>query len=85
MPLLFLPPLLMQALRTVPVVATRPALLILAELSTIAVCLQCALPLVLAMQPARMELQALSLEPQFQGLRDSLGNEVKVLYANKGL
>lgn len=85
MPLLFFPPLLMQALRTVPAVAARLALLTAAELSIIAVCLQGALPLVLAMQPARMELQAVALEPRFHGLRDSKGVEVHVLYANKGL
>jgi len=85
MPLLILPPIMMKALRGVPLVASKQGLLTLLELSAITACLQVALPLVLAMQPATMTLQARSLEPQFHGLRDSKGNEVLVLYANKGL
>lgn len=85
MPLLLVTPAVMTGLRGVPSVAKRPALLIFSELCIIALCLQCALPLVLSMQPSTMELKASSLEPQFHGLRDSAGKEVEFLYANKGL
>lgn len=85
MPLLILPPILMQALRSLPSIACRKGLLLASELTAIAVCLQVALPLVLAMQPARMQLRADSLEPEFHGLLDSAGRPVTFLYANKGL
>lgn len=85
MPLLILPPILMQALRGVPLMAACPPLLTFSELLAIAVCLQGALPLVLAMQPSTMKLKASSLEPEFHGLKDSHGREVEFLFANKGL
>ena len=85
MPLLILPPMLMQVLRITPAIAGSAGLLLASELACIAVCLQCALPLVLALQPATMTLAASSLEPRFHGLKDSGGNDVEYLFANKGL
>jgi len=85
MPLLIVPPLAMEVLRSMPALAGKRPLLLAAELGLILLCLQCALPLVLAMQPSRMELQANALEPQFRGLVDSHGNPITTLFANRGL
>lgn len=84
-PLLLATPVVMQGLQKVPFIASSSALLIFSELTCIALCLQLALPLVLAMQPATMKLQACHLEPNFHDLKDSKGKPIEFLYANKGL
>ena len=65
--------------------ARSRGLLLACELASIAVCLQVALPLVLALQPTTMELDPLKLEPEFGNLQLSNGEKVTKLFANKGM
>ena len=47
--------------------------------------MQFALPAALAVFPSTSKLPVTSLEPQFQGLKDSKNLDIKYLYASKGL
>jgi len=62
-----------------------PGSAVVAELVLITVCISGMLPVALAILPQKMALDVKSLEPQFQGLKDSKGNPVTTVYANKGL
>jgi len=58
---------------------------VVAELVLITVCISGMLPVALSILPATMEISTSSLEPQFQNLKDSKGNPITTVYANKGL
>jgi len=58
---------------------------VVAELVLITVCISGMLPVALSLLPATMEINVSSLEPQFHGLKDSKGNPITKVYANKGL
>lgn len=72
----------MKALAPILVI---PGSAVVAELLLITACISGALPVALALLPQKMALDVKSLEPQFQGLKDSKGNPVTIVYANKGL
>jgi len=55
------------------------------ELILITVCISGMLPVALSILPTTMELNVSSLESQFQNLKDSTGNPITKVYANKGL
>lgn len=58
---------------------------VLAELLLITVCISGALPVALAILPTKMEINVASLEPEFKNLKDSKGNLITKVFANKGL
>merc|ERR1712187_106175 len=58
---------------------------VVAELVLITVCISGMLPVALSILPTTMEINVSSLEPQFQNLKDSKGNPITKVYANKGL
>jgi tricarboxylate carrier len=58
---------------------------VVAELVLITVCISGMLPVALSILPTTMELSVSSLEPEFQNLKDSKGNSITTVYANKGL
>lgn len=58
---------------------------VVAELVLITVCISGMLPVALSILPTKMEIDVGSLEPEFQNLKDSSGNPIKKVYANKGL
>lgn len=62
-----------------------PGSAVVAELVLITVCISGMLPVALAILPQKMALDVKSLEPEFQNLKDSKGNPVTTVYANKGL
>jgi len=62
-----------------------PGSAVVVELLLITVCISGMLPVALAILPQKMALDAKSLESQFQGLKDSKGNPITTVYANKGL
>jgi hypothetical protein len=80
-PVMVLPALVMAALPK----TLSPRALVLAELLAITGALCVALPLTLAIFPQRLELDPLSLEPQFHNLVDEKGHKVTKVYSNKGL
>lgn len=61
------------------------AVAVVAELALITVCISGMLPVALSILPTTMELNVSSLEPEFQNLKDSKGNPITTVYANKGL
>jgi len=75
------PPLIMKAL---PVIGFAPVA-IAVECVVIAGCIGCMLPVALSILPQKMELSVSKLEPQYQNLKDSKGNPVVTVFANKGL
>jgi tricarboxylate carrier len=58
---------------------------VVAELVLITVCISGMLPVALSLLPSTMEMNASSLEPQFHNLKDSKGNPITKVFANKGL
>lgn len=88
-PVLLLPPFLLDAARALPVLGatmarSRPAAL-LVELSVIAACLQCALPFAIAVFPQTGSVQAAALEEGLQRKVDRNGNPITTYYYNKGI
>lgn len=80
-----LPVFAMKALgRTVPVL-TVGALGICTEIVCITGCISAMLPCALAILPQKMEIPVSKLEPQFQNLKDSKGQAITKVFANKGL
>eukprot|EP00933_Yihiella_yeosuensis_P018000 TRINITY_DN14950_c0_g1_i1.p1 TRINITY_DN14950_c0_g1~~TRINITY_DN14950_c0_g1_i1.p1 ORF type:complete len:356 (+),score=60.81 TRINITY_DN14950_c0_g1_i1:44-1111(+) len=79
MPLLLAPPLVMKAVPFTGPVATG------IEMFVILCCLSIALPCTLAILPQEMELSTDSLEPEYQNLKDSKGEPITKVFANKGL
>lgn len=78
-PVLLVPPVVMSML---PITG---AAAIAAEIGVIVCCLSVALPAALAILPQAMEISVASLEPEYQGLKDSKGNPITSVIANKGL
>jgi len=78
-PILMIPPVIMSILPFTG--AARMA----AEGVVILSCMSLALPCALAMLPQEMELPTASLEPEYQTLRDSRGEIITRVFANKGL
>jgi len=77
-----MPVLAMKALK--PFLTTKP-LAIAAELVLITVCISGMLPVALSILPQTMEIDTSKLEPEFQNLKDSKGQPVTKIFANKGL
>merc|ERR1711862_76119 len=78
-PILLVPPVIMQMLPVTGTVA------MITELGVIISCLAVALPCALAILPQDMELDVASLEPEFQNLKDASGKAITRVVANKGL
>jgi len=78
---LLVPPAIMSMLPLVP--ATLPHTMV--SLAVITASMAVALPMALAIEPGQMTLEASSLEPQFQNVKDSKGNPISTFYASKGL
>jgi len=80
LPALVLPPLIMAVL-PVP-----PQARMVSEVVVVTMCLAGALPMAIALFPPRLALSVESLEPEFANVIDPNTKEnVKILYANKGL
>lgn len=75
------PPLIMKSL---PAIGFAPVA-IAVECVVIAGCIGFMLPVALSILPQKMELSVSKLEPQYQNLKDSKGNPVLTVFANKGL
>jgi len=80
-----LPVFAMKAIgRSIPVL-TIGALGVVTELVLITGCISTMLPCALALLPQKMEIPVSKLEPQFQNLTDSKGQQITKVFANKGL
>jgi len=64
---------------------TIPAIAIVAELLLITGCISGMLPVALSILPTKMELGVKSLEPEFHNLKNSKGEAITKVFANKGL
>jgi hypothetical protein len=88
-PILLLPPFLMDAARASrslgPLMARSLAARTGVELGIIAVFLQCALPLAVGIFPEVGTISAAALEPRFRGLKDLDGRPVETFTYNKGI
>jgi len=62
-----------------------PGSAVVAELLLITVCISGMLPVALSLLPQKMPLSVSALEPEFQNLKDSKGNPITTVFANKGL
>jgi sideroflexin-5 len=79
---MMLPPLVMKKLK--PVLPFAP-LAMFTEVIVIAAAIGLMLPMALSILPEKMELSTSGLESEFQNLKDSKGNPITKVYANKGL
>ena len=89
-PILLLPPFMLDAARAAPrlgaLMARSPAARLGVELSVFAVFLQCALPFAVALFPQTGTIAAADLEPQFRGRVDpATGRPVLSYTFNKGV
>lgn len=66
-------------------VLTVGALGIVTEIVLICGCISAMLPCALAVLPTKMEIPVGKLEPQYQNLKDSKGQPITKVFANKGL
>lgn len=80
-PVLILP----HAVMTVLPKSMPPRAKMFAELTVISAAICLALPAAIAIFPQKLEIQASSLEKEFQNLVDDNGQPVKTLYCNKGI
>ncbi|CAJ1400143.1 unnamed protein product [Effrenium voratum] len=55
------------------------------EILLITGCISGMLPVALALLPQKMEIAVAKLEPEYQNLKDSKGQPITKVYANKGL
>lgn len=67
-----------------PFLTAKPVAVV-AELVLITVCISGMLPVALSLLPQKMAIDVKTLEPQYQNLKDSKGNPITIVYANKGL
>jgi len=77
-----MPVLAMKVLK--PFLRARPVAIV-AELVLITGCISGMLPVALSILPQKMEIAVSKLEPQFQTLKDSKGQPITSVFANKGL
>jgi len=70
--------------RAVPIL-TVGALGICTEIVLICGCISTMLPCALAILPQKMEIPVSKLEPEYQNLKDSKGQPITKVFANKGL
>jgi len=77
-----MPVLAMKVLK--PFLTVRPVAIV-AELVLITGCISGMLPVALSILPQKMEIDVKSLEPEFQNLKDSKGQPITKVFANKGL
>jgi tricarboxylate carrier len=75
----------MKALGTVAPMLTVGAAGVVAEIIFICGCISTMLPCALAILPQKMEIPVSKLEPQYQNLKDSKGQPITKVFANKGL
>jgi len=80
-----MPVLAMKALKGAAPFLTVGVMGVVTELVLITGCISGMLPVALAILPQKMELSVSSLEPEFQSLKDSKGQPITKVYANKGL
>ena len=88
-PILLLPPFILDAARAAPGVGalmarSRPAALAV-ELAIIGTCLQCALPFAIALFPQTGSVSAAALEDEFKSRVDREGRPVATFFYNKGI
>lgn len=80
-----MPVFFMKAIGATVPVLTVGVLGMCTEIVLIAGCISCMLPCALAILPQKMEIPVSKLEPQFQDLKDSKGQPITKVFANKGL
>jgi len=80
-----IPVLAMKAVKGVAPVLTVGVLGACTEIVFICCCLTGLLPVALSLLPQKMEIPVGKLEPEYQNLKDSKGQPVTKVYANKGL
>lgn len=80
-----LPVIAMKVIGASVPVLTAGALGVVTELTLITVCISSMLPCALALLPQKMEIPVSKLEDQFQNLKDSKGQPITKVFANKGL
>jgi tricarboxylate carrier len=73
------------AMKALPAALKVGVLGVASELVLITACLGGMLPVALALLPQTMEIDVTSLEPEFHNLKDSKGQPVTKVFANKGL
>eukprot|EP00928_Gymnodinium_smaydae_P048289 TRINITY_DN32278_c0_g1_i1.p1 TRINITY_DN32278_c0_g1~~TRINITY_DN32278_c0_g1_i1.p1 ORF type:complete len:394 (-),score=74.78 TRINITY_DN32278_c0_g1_i1:262-1443(-) len=77
-----MPVLAMKLLK--PFLTVKPVAIV-AELVLITGCISGMLPVALSILPQKMEIDVKKLEPEFQNLKDSKGQPITTVFANKGL
>ena len=82
---LLLPPIMEKGLRSMSLMPKNKVASTVVQCGLIYCAMQFALPAALAVFPSTSKLPVTSLEPQFQGLKDSKNLDIKYLYASKGL
>jgi tricarboxylate carrier len=75
----------MKALGKVAPILAAGALGIVCEIVLICGCISTMLPCALAILPQKMEIPVSKLEPEYQNLKDSKGQPITKVFANKGL
>jgi len=75
----------MKAIGSVAPVLTAGALGVVTEILLITGCISGMLPVALAILPQKMEIPVGKLEPEYQNLKDSKGQPLTRVFANKGL
>lgn len=79
------PPIIMSRLEKLKPVSSNPRLRIACETAVVTACLLGAVSPALAFFPQRDSLPVEQVEPQFSGLKDSLGRPITRIWYNKGL
>ncbi|CAE7906675.1 SFXN3, partial [Symbiodinium necroappetens] len=75
----------MKAIGSVAPVLTAGAMGVVTEILLITGCISGMLPVALALLPQKMEIAVSKLEPEYQNLKDSKGQPITKVFANKGL
>lgn len=75
----------MKIIGSVAPLLTAGAAGVVVEILLITGCISGMLPVALALLPQRMEIPVSKIEPEFQNLKDSKGQAITKVFANKGL
>lgn len=85
LPILLLPPYILQFLYARQFVINRPRIKPLVELSVITLSLAGFFPCAIGLFPQTASVAATTLEPKFQALKDTSGAPITTFYFNKGV
>ena len=80
---MLLPPLMYAALHSVVPLGAVGG--VVAQTVFVAACSGCALPVAIALFPQEMQIATSALEPEFQQVKDTMGQPIKYVLCNKGL